>query len=114
MVKRTLMHLVLAMAAMTVIDARAGEAAGGGFFFGLSQEASRIELPKAAQQRQQAQRAGLSGEDRARLLRQGFACESRNGRMGQANCAEQEEAARQELAERTRRNHEVAKERMGW
>lgn len=113
MVGRLFKYLVKATLSMVLIGAYAGEVAGNSFFFDHPQSDTSIELPKVAQQRQQAQRARMNSDDRARLLRQGFACDKANGRMGQANCTEQEEAAKRELTERTRRNHEIAKERMG-
>jgi hypothetical protein len=75
-----------------------------------------LPLMCAAEDRSDALRqrdtAILSGEDRSRLLRQSFECKAEEGTPGQAYCAEQQEAARRELAERTRRNHEQAKRRM--
>lgn len=54
----------------------------------------------------------LSSEDRARLLRRSFECKAEEGARGQAHCTEQQDAARRELVERTRRNHDLAKRRM--
>lgn len=55
--------------------------------------------------------ARLDRADRARLLQQGFACNTSDGRSGQAHCTEQADEVRRELRERTRRNHEIAKQR---
>lgn len=78
---------------------------GGSFFF-EGQQQERAQL-------QRKDTAILSREDRARILKKAFACDSDNGRPGQANCAAEEAEIRRELAERTRRNHEIAKSRLG-
>lgn len=95
-------------------SAIASDMANSAFFFEDQNNTGKHApvLPIEAQRRRQAQNARLSGEDRARLLHQGFACAEHKGKPGQANCAETEEAARIELRERVRQNHEVAKQRI--
>ena len=84
------------------------------YFFPEHHQTTNNELPHSLQERHERARATFNQADRARLLKQGFACDEVNGRKGQANCAHEEAAARREIARRTQQNHEIAKQRMGF
>lgn len=116
MVKRGAFNYVSVLLASTLLapvaSANDSTAVNSFFFEPKNSGSNSPDLPLEAQRRRQAQNAQLSGEDRARLLHQGFACAAHKGSPGQASCAETEEAARMELMERVRQNHEVAKKRM--